>query len=89
MHEDSENAGIPLAAEHANKQNAMRDQIAATLKSLWPAPWFGGDRQHQQILDLANAIVAELDLGTPCAATGCRMRQIARRHAESSSDLSD
>lgn len=80
---DSEKPLIPLAAEPANNPNAMRDRIAATLKSRWPAPWFGGDRQHQQILDLADAVIAELDLGTPCAATGCRLRQIARRHAES------
>ena len=31
---------------------------------------------------LADAIIKELDMGIPCATTGCRMRQIARRHAE-------
>lgn len=59
---DSEKPLIPLAAEPANNPNAMRDRIAATLKSRWPAPWFGGERQHQQILDLADAVIAELKL---------------------------
>lgn len=31
---------------------------------------------------LADAVIRELDLGIPCATTGCRMRQIARRGAE-------
>lgn len=28
---------------------------------------------------VADAVIRELDLGIPCATTGCRMRQIARR----------
>jgi hypothetical protein len=36
---------------------------------------------------LADVLVAELDMGIPCATTGCRMRQIARRHAEGGSGL--
>lgn len=38
---------------------------------------------------LADAVIAELDLAIPCAANGCRMRQIARRHAEASGYLTD
>ena len=29
--------------------------------------------------EMADAVIKALDLGIPCAATGCRMRQIARR----------
>jgi hypothetical protein len=32
--------------------------------------------------DTVDAIIKELDMGIPCATTGCRMRQIARRHDE-------
>ena len=65
----------------------LHDKIAATLKSRWPAPWFGGAGQNKQIADLTNALIDALDLGIPCAATGCRMRQIARRHTQASSKL--
>ena len=36
---------------------------------------------------VADAVIAELDMGSPCITTGCRMRQIARRHAEANSRL--
>jgi hypothetical protein len=36
----------------------------------------------------ADAVIAELDLGIPCAANGCKVRRIARYHAEKSSQLS-
>jgi hypothetical protein len=49
----------------------LRDQIAAVLKSRWPAPWFGGDRQHQQVADLADAVIREL--GLHLADEECRM----------------
>jgi len=84
---DSGNSVIPLAAEQANKPNAMRDRIAATLKARWPAPWFGGEGQNKQIQDLTDALLVELDLGIPCHQTGCRMRQIARRHTQGSGEL--
>jgi hypothetical protein len=32
--------------------------------------------------DTVDAIIKELDMGIPCATTGCRMRQIARRHSD-------
>jgi len=32
--------------------------------------------------DTVDAIIKELDMGIPCAATGCRMRQIAKLSAE-------
>lgn len=38
---------------------------------------------------LARKVIEALDLGTPCAATGCRIRQIACRHAEASGGLTD
>lgn len=44
---------------------------------------------NERLKDTVDAIVKELDLGIPCATTGCRMRQIARRHAEASSKLSE
>ena len=53
-------------------------------------PYYRHD-PHQDASDwsmsLAVAALTELDLGIPCAATGCRMRQIARRHADASSRL--
>lgn len=42
-----------------------RDRIAAVLKSHWPAPWFGGERQHQQVLDLADGVIAEMKSTPP------------------------
>lgn len=65
----------------------LRGRVAAVLQSSWPAPWHGSDRQRQQVDDLADVVIEALDMGIPCAATGCRMRQIARRHAEASSGL--
>jgi hypothetical protein len=41
---------------------SLRDRIAAVLKSHWPAPWFGGDRQHQQVTRLADTLIHELGL---------------------------
>lgn len=35
-------------------------------------------------LHKADAVIESLDLGIPCATTGCRMRQIARRGATGS-----
>lgn len=40
-------------------------------------------------VNAADKVIRELDLGIPCAATGCRMRQIARRHADKSEGLTD
>lgn len=68
--------------------DSLRDRIAAVLKARWPAPWFGGESQSQQVTDLVDALLVELDLGIPCARTGCKMRLIARRHAKAS-ELSD
>lgn len=64
--------------------DTLRDRIAEVLKARWPAPWFGGESQGQQVKDLADALLVELDLGIPCARTGCKMRLIARRGSEQS-----
>jgi hypothetical protein len=40
-----------------------------------------GDRKPVTYV-LADAVIAELDMGNPCATTGCRMRYIARRAHE-------
>ena len=40
----------------------LRTRIAAVLRSSWPAPWFDGGRQHQQVADLADAVIRELGL---------------------------
>lgn len=40
--------------------DTLHSIISETLKTRWPAPWFGGDKQHQQISDLADAIIDQL-----------------------------
>jgi hypothetical protein len=69
----------------------LRERIAAVL--------YGNLRRQQRIdrpdrfldwidtSELADAVIEALDLANPCATTGCQMRQIARRHAEASSEL--
>jgi len=71
---------------------ALRDRVAAVLFSrlgrdlgYGDATWDGIDRAA--FLADADAVIAELDLGIPCVNTGCRMRQIARKHAEASNGL--
>jgi hypothetical protein len=61
----------------------QRDRIVAALKSL-SGPGSSGDLTYEGMADM---VLEALDLGTPCAATGCRMRQLARRRAEPSSQL--
>ncbi len=64
----------------------MRTRIAKALygQILHPVPPF--DEQPDEVraawLADADAVIEALDLANPCAATGCRMRQIARRHAD-------
>jgi hypothetical protein len=72
----------------------LRTRIAALLYTRFThalgyadAPWDSVD--HEPWLEDADAVIAELDMGNPCATTGCRMRYIARRHAEMSSKLSE
>ena len=62
--------------------DSLRDRITMVL-----AQHLANERYC--LKDTVDAIVKELDLGIPCATTGCRMRQIARRHAEASSKLSE
>ncbi len=74
--EDSGDSGVP--PEHGNDQNNLRARIAAALKSE-DERWHGDPfTQPPATYDsLADAVIRELDMGIPCAATGCRMRQIA------------
>jgi hypothetical protein len=65
----------------------LRTRIAAAIEAQHVSEFQGGIHP-EDVLRLADAVIAELDLGIPCATDGCRMRQIARRHAESSSRLS-
>ena len=46
--------------------------------------WFKNKRLYD--LHLADAVIAALDLGIPCATTGCRMRQLARRGTASTDE---
>ena len=48
--------------------DSPHNRITAVLAGNWPAPWHGSDRQHQQVFDLADAVIAELQLGKE---TGC------------------
>ena len=61
----------------------LRDRIAAAIRTADVMPSTDTD----PYIEMADAVLAALDLGNPCAATGCRMRQIARRIAETSSRL--
>lgn len=40
--------------------SALQDRISATLIDYWPAPWYGSEKQHAEVKDLADAIIAEL-----------------------------
>ena len=80
--------------------DSLRDRIAAVQRIHFPsldglscdclAPLPGGDLDGEPFrLHLADVVIRELDMGSPCITTGCRMRQIARRHAKLSSQLTD
>lgn len=59
----------------------LHDTVTFAIRdNLSPRLWADAD-------DIADVVIRALDLANPCAATGCRMRQIARRHAEASSKL--
>ena len=69
------------------------ERIAVVLYGLYGptnCSWLGespvGRRPY---LNAAEAVLEGLDLGVPCAATGCRMRQIARRGDEKTGGLTD
>jgi len=72
----------------------LRQRIAALLYARFAhtlgyadEPWGAVDKEPW--LEDADAVIAELDLGIPCAANGCKVRRIARYHAEKSSQLSE
>ena len=72
---------------------ALRDRIAATILDYhdeWGCGLCQCGHYHEGTAEhLADAVIEELDLGIPCATTGCRMRQIARHAAAASSKLAD
>ena len=75
-----------------DRTDSLRDRIAAAIKACdegFQSPPDPFSAIFPSYDDLADAVIAELDLAIPCAATGCRMRQIARRHAKLSSQLTD
>lgn len=45
--------------------SALQDRISATLIDYWPAPWYGSEKQHAEVKDLADAIIAELRTPLP------------------------
>jgi hypothetical protein len=81
---------------------SLRDRIAAALDKALPesatdvgfyqrlgvTPLVDIEAYDLNLESLADAVIAELDLGIPCAANGCKVRRIARYHAEKSSQLS-
>lgn len=93
---NSGNSPVPLSAERGDKANDLRNRIAAALynsamsRLSWPRSWGDLHPVVQQIwLDDADLVIRELDMGIPCATNGCRIRQIARRHANASGGLTD
>jgi hypothetical protein len=67
----------------------LRTRLAATLADTDGMPWDMWSKPSQDgYLLRADAVIAELDLGIPCAANGCKVRRIAKYHAEKSSQLS-
>lgn len=99
----SGNDAVPVVAESGNNANDLRTRIAKVIwrtfqntppieatDEEWGAWWVqGGDHEQKFYYQQADAVIAELDLGIPCAANGCRVRRIARYHAEKSSQLSE
>lgn len=63
--------------------DTLRTRIIAAIAKA-DQDWCSDNPLHE---DMADAVIRELDLGIPCVTTGCRMRQIARRHSEASSRL--
>lgn len=50
----------------------MHDSITFAIRDNFPELWAQAD-------DIAEKVMDALDIGMPCAANGCRMRQIVRR----------
>ena len=69
----------------------LRDRIAAAVSEALDQ-WLQARGNTTTRFDVnyivADAVISELDLGIPCAANGCKVRRIARYHAEKSSQLS-
>lgn len=42
--------------------DSLHSRIAAILADNWPAPWHGSDRQHKQVFDLTDTVMAALGL---------------------------
>lgn len=59
---------------NANERNDLRTRIIAALLS------------EDDVALMADAVIRELEMAIPCTTNGCRMRQIARRHAEEEDD---
>lgn len=68
------------------------ERVAVVLYGLYGpmnCSWLGeSPAGRRPYLTAAEAVLEGLDLGIPCANTGCRMRQIARSHAGASNVLS-
>lgn len=67
--------------------DGLRDRIAAAACGATSAgklfPWETlSEAQRNSWRAVADAVIAEIDLGIPCAANGCRVRQIARKQAD-------
>jgi hypothetical protein len=55
-----------------NSVSSLRIRIANAL-------YQDGQRPMSTAANLADAVIEALDLGAPCAANGCRLRQIAQK----------
>lgn len=63
--------------------HTLRDRLAAAIQQAHSELHFSlADTWDDKCLRLADAVIAELDMGIPCATDGCRMRHITRRSAE-------
>ena len=66
---------------------ALRDRIAAVIDREVDRLRLGFPSGRWEPLDVADAVIAELNIASPCATRGCLLRLTALRHAQSSSAL--
>lgn len=63
-----------------NQSSSLRDRIAAAIQSALNGRAFGPIHCGDYLAGVvADAVITEMDLATPCDRDGCRMRQITRR----------
>lgn len=71
-----------VSSQKLNRTNSLHDRIAVAIQTALNSRAFGPIHCGDYLADrIAEAVIAEMDLATPCDRDGCRMRQITRRSA--------